>query len=62
MKDRLFVIASQRSVDKTWWIVGEKAGPCSRKYAEMRCFRTRAGAERLIETLGRLIEDLGRLP
>ena len=27
MKERLFVIASQRSIGKTWWMVGEKAGP-----------------------------------
>ena len=62
MKERLFVIASQCSIGKTWWIVGEKAGPCSRKYVKTWSFRTRAEAMHLIETLGRLVEDLGRLP
>ena len=56
MKERLFVIASERSLGKTWWIVGEKAGPRSRKYVKTWSFRTRAEAEamHLIETLGRL--------
>ena len=62
MKERLFVIASQRSIGKTWWIVGEKAGPRSRKYVKTWSFRTRVEAMQLIETLGRLVEDLGRLP
>ena len=62
MKERLFVIASQRSIGKTWWIVGEKAGPRSRKYVKTWSFRTRAEAVHLVETLGRLVEDLGRLP
>ncbi len=62
MKERLFVIASQRSIGKAWWIVGQKAGPRSRKYVKTWSFRTRADAVHLIETLGRLIEDLGRLP
>ena len=54
MKERLFVIASQRFAGKTWWIVGEKAGPRSRKYVKTWSFRTRAEAMHLIETLGRL--------
>ena len=62
MKERLFVIAPQRFAGKTWWIVGEKAGLRSRKYVKTWRFRTRAEAIRLIETLGRLVEDLGRLP
>ena len=62
MKERLFVIASQCSLGKTWWIVGEKAGVRSRKYVKTWNFRTRAEAMHLIETLGRLVEDLGRLP
>ena len=49
MKERLFVIASQRSIGKTWWIVGEKAGPRSRKYVKTWSFRTRADAVHLIE-------------
>ena len=59
---RLFVIASQRFGGKTWWIVGEKAGPRSHKYVKTWSFRTRAEAMHLIDTLGRLVEDLGRLP
>ena len=62
MKERLFVIASQRSIDKTWWIVGEKTGSRSRKYVKTWSFRTRAEAMHLIETPGRLAEDLGRPP
>ena len=62
MKERLFVIASQRSIGKTWWIVGQKAGSRSRKYVETWSLRTRAEAMHLIGTLGRLVEDLGRLP
>src|SRR2546422_5199876 len=62
MKERLFVIASQRSVGKTWWIVGEKAGPRSRKFVKTWSFRTRAEAMRMIDTLGRLVEDLRHLP
>jgi len=49
MKERLFVIASQRFGGKTWWIVGEKAGPRSRKYVKTWSFRTRAEAMHLIE-------------
>jgi hypothetical protein len=45
-----------------WCIVGEKAGPRSCKYVKARSFRTRAKAMHLIETLGRLVEDLGHLP
>jgi len=62
MKERLFVIASQRFAGKIWWIVGEKAGPRSRKYVKTWSFRTRAEAMHLIDTLGRLVEDLGLLP
>ena len=62
MKERLFVIASQRFGGKTWWIVGEKAGPRSRKYVKTWSFRSQAEAMHLIETLGRLVEDLGHLP
>ena len=51
MKERLFVIASQRSIGETWWIVGEKAGPRSRKYVKTWSFRTRAEAMHLVETL-----------
>ena len=57
MKERLFVIAFQRSIGETWWIVGEKAGPRSRKYVKTWSFRTRAEAMHLIETLGRLVEE-----
>ena len=38
-----------------------KAGK-SRKYVKTWSFRTRVEAMQLIETLGRLVEDLGRLP
>ena len=38
MKERLFVIASQRSIGKTWWIVGEKTGPRSQKYVRTWSF------------------------
>jgi len=62
MHERLFVIASKRERGKTWWIVGEKAGPRSRKHVAIWTFRTRSEAMHLIETLGRLVEDLGRLP
>jgi len=59
MKERLFVIASQRSLGKTWWIVGEKAGPRSRKYVKTWSFRTRAEAMRLIETLSPQVRHAG---
>jgi hypothetical protein len=35
MRERLFVLASQRSLDRLWWIVGELAGPRSQ-----HCVRT----------------------
>ena len=38
-----------------------KAGK-SRKYVKTWSFRTRAEAMHMIETLGRLVEDLGCLP
>jgi hypothetical protein len=47
---------------KAWWIVGEKAGPRSRSYVKTWSFRTRTEAMHPIETLRRLVEDLGRLP
>lgn len=53
MKERLFVIASQRSIGKTWWVVGEKAGPRSRKYLNTWSFRTRAEVDRNAWPLGR---------
>jgi hypothetical protein len=62
MRERLFVIASQRWQGKIWWVVGEKAGPRSSKHEAIWTFRTRSEAMHLIETLGRLVEDLGRLP
>ena len=62
MKQRLFVIASQRFGGRVCWFVGEKAHPKSGKYLKTWSFRTRAEAMHLIETLGPLVEDLGRLP
>ena len=62
MRERLFVLASQRSLGKIWWIVAEKAGPKSQRHIAIWTFRTRSEAVHLIEVLGRLVEDLGRLP
>ncbi len=62
MPERLFVLASQRSIGKTWWIVGEKAGPRSTRYLRTWTFRTRTEAVRLIEALDVAVEDLGPLP
>jgi hypothetical protein len=62
MRERLFVLASQGSLGKLWWIVGELAGPRSQRYVRTWSFRTRPEALQLIHTLGRLVEDLGRLP